>query len=551
MSTTTTTTIRPQCCSLRHGHSTHCSEAQSQRKRRCRKGFNPNLKVILGLLGISFGCSVTAEDQKHSEPSDSKDIKYWWEDSSLSSDEPSYNKCNTFLALSVNPATGWGVFAGRDFGPGDIVDIAAAFVPIPRVDPITNLPSPTFDSILDDYIFGYQFPNQTKTSRLVLFGMGGFYNHHGGGDHRINIKLDSIGGGFESKPHVIGFVAKRHIRAGEELFVSYGLEDGGKQWFASRGLQDVLKVQQETSLEKFTGNEGPFMTSIQPTVLRSFFSQFCSKAYGGIGQSTWNEQIMPTFYQDPAEADSTTNEKDNGRHTRSYSPKSPLQSANFIPPRYNVNDAAVKQLIPPLDAPIGEIRVKTFVAKGDVIESTSIGLFFLQSQLQGTALAPLAIYWDDLTVHQQDTMVVLRHRDQMVVRSKPFPGKIDGLRSFTDLVILPTGGVLGLVRRVGRSSPDSNCRLSIPWHQGSHQSSTGIRMELIATKDIAEGQVLKIDLPPFVGEGAVAIEGFALKQRYQDMKRLEEVLTRTYQRFSFGSVVAEESEKVEENREEL
>jgi hypothetical protein len=38
----------------------------------------------------------------------------------------------------------------------------------------------------------------------------------------------------------IGFVALRSIDAGEELFSTYGIDDGGQRWFQDRGLTLVV-----------------------------------------------------------------------------------------------------------------------------------------------------------------------------------------------------------------------------------------------------------------------------------------------------------------------
>ena len=63
--------------------------------------------------------------------------------------ELSWTHCEIFLAPSSVPGGGWGVFAGRDFKKGEIVEAALLFLPFAHDDPSILF------SVVDDYIYGY------------------------------------------------------------------------------------------------------------------------------------------------------------------------------------------------------------------------------------------------------------------------------------------------------------------------------------------------------------------------------------------------------------
>jgi hypothetical protein len=83
----------------------------------------------------------------------------------------SWQSCDFFLAPS---STGWGVFAARDFGEGELVDAAPLVIRTwdDRHDGITKA------TVLDDYVYGYVDDPTGKYSTVVLFGYSMFFNHH-------------------------------------------------------------------------------------------------------------------------------------------------------------------------------------------------------------------------------------------------------------------------------------------------------------------------------------------------------------------------------------
>lgn len=131
--------------------------------------------------------------------------------------------CNVFMAPSKISGGGFGVFAARSFEKNEIVEFAPLFLPM-------DAPSPVLmNTVLDDYHYGYDSIHSKDLMGVVVFGTGMFFNHDRdpnllwttnlGRGEPTNSDPDSCGSAF--------FIAKRPIARGEELFSSYGLEDGG------------------------------------------------------------------------------------------------------------------------------------------------------------------------------------------------------------------------------------------------------------------------------------------------------------------------------------
>jgi hypothetical protein len=118
--------------------------------------------------------------------------------------------------------------------------------------------------------------------------------------------------------------------------------------------------------------------------------------------------------------------------------------------------------------------------------------------VKGSILGGLVISWeDDLKEEHKEHLRILRDNGQVIVQYQGDDTswrRIDRFDSFEDLAILPAAGNIGSVRRVGDVEA-SNCRLVIH-SQGSQHGSVAVTLELVATADIAVGEVLKLDLPP-------------------------------------------------------
>lgn len=138
--------------------------------------------------------------------------------------------CDIFMAPSKLPGGGFGVFAGRNFEQHEIVEMAPLFLPMDSNSSIL------MNTVLNDYHYGYIRGNEDLG--VVALGAIMFYNH----DANPNLLwTTNIGRGepSESDPDAVGsavLIAKRHIKQGEELFSSYGLEDGGAEWFEARRI---------------------------------------------------------------------------------------------------------------------------------------------------------------------------------------------------------------------------------------------------------------------------------------------------------------------------
>lgn len=355
-----------------------------------------------------------------------------------------------FLAPSLSLSMGWGVFAGRSFEKDEIVDISPLILPMPHSSP------QVVNSVLDDYVYGYrrlhfhnQKPPEIEKLLGVFLGMTMFHNHH-----PSNYNLEYTTFGREPAPDVpnasnaVGFRARRFIQAGEELFSHYGENKETDEWFHVRRIPlRAPEVNQTFPLSQATG--------------------YCSKIFSGIGRNTWENRIMP-----------------------------------ILPPRHVVGFFINSfNRLPPWDAGLGDARAKVDIAKGERIE-LAIGLVMSQEQLKGSILAPVAIAYQDLTPAHRESLGKLRQLDQLRLQ---YQGKatdwrrIDSLQrqelSLEDIAIFPAAGNIGMVRRMGPNDERSltNCQLVIPEIRSN--DSAGVVLELIATKSIATGEVLLLDLP--------------------------------------------------------
>jgi SET domain-containing protein len=109
------------------------------------------------------------------------------------------------LIVKKSDIHGFGVFAGKNFRKGDIIEECYFIL------------SDCEDDILMDYIF-----DVNGRSGLVL-GYGSMYNHseYPNADYKFN-----------RKRKVATFVASKSIKKGQEIFVSYG-----DDWFSSREIK--------------------------------------------------------------------------------------------------------------------------------------------------------------------------------------------------------------------------------------------------------------------------------------------------------------------------
>lgn len=110
-----------------------------------------------------------------------------------------------YLATSLIPGAGYGVFAKRNLVQGELIEIAPFFEVTQEV--VTIMPSR-----LRDYAFkSHLHPDKA----IIILGYGSIYNHQ----PRPNVKYVPYPG---DPRRFIGFYALRDIPSDSELYVHYG-----------------------------------------------------------------------------------------------------------------------------------------------------------------------------------------------------------------------------------------------------------------------------------------------------------------------------------------
>lgn len=361
----------------------------------------------------------------------------------------SWQNCEIFFAPSSLPSGGWGAYAGRDFEQNEVVEISPRYVALPHEMPVV------VNSAIDDYIYGYQRWDDEKrelyTLAGVIFGKGMFYNHHA----EPNLKWTSFGREPIAREPTIsqatGFVARRKIEAGEELFSSYGEEDGGVQWFEDRRLELVAVP---TYASRKNG-----------TVYEEDKKKYCSKMYAGFGKPTWDKRVVASW----------------------------LQQA--FPHEMN------SERLPSVDHPVAVANQD--ILSGAVVEMAP-ALVVGKTMIKDTALAPLSFFWDDWDTDQQQALKDLRTSNDLRVQVQDFATdwvRMDKFRRFEEVVVFPAAGSIASVDRVGKTD-EANCMLKIissgsmrsHENHGGGNGSAGILLQIIATKDLKTGERLKLNV---------------------------------------------------------
>jgi hypothetical protein len=270
-----------------------------------------------------------------------------------------------------------------------------------------------------------------------------FYNHHA----EPNIKHIPLPPPTEThKVNAVAFVAWRDIEAGEELVSNYG-DANRDNWFEKRGIKLVLPSKESSRI---------------PTKekLYSYHSRYCSKIYVGMSATTWKNEIQ-----------------------------------RYLPPQVPFRIQAAKKMHPTVDSGVGSAVAKVAIRSGARIDIAP-ALLLPRKLVRNTILAPLVLLWEDLDEANQQALKQLRDAGQLQIQYQSEEAaydRTDAFDAFESTVLFPAGN-LGLVRRVGWNSDSSNCRLRI--HATADPHSVAITLELIATKDIAAGEILKVNLPP-------------------------------------------------------
>lgn len=346
--------------------------------------------------------------------------------------------CEIYLAPSEK--MGWGVYAGRDFEENEVVEV------VPRYLTLKN--DWLALSVLDDYHYGFTFnaDESDTTFGALIFGKAMFYNH--GHKEKQNIIYTSFG----YEPHkdmpwgtnMLGFVAKRDIKRGEELLCTYG--EG--QWFTDRSIE--MNIPEDEPLPSFTD-------------IQVREKAYCSKVLAGIGHSTYVHRLAPAQAQ-----------------------------AGFPLPDFDY----VSRL-PLQDHPTAIAR--EFAAPGDLLE-VSPALVLIAELAKNSPLAPLTFFWDDLEEGHKESVRELR--EMGAYRMKGYSNETyqihhDLLEYFDDSCIFPAAGNIAMIRKVGHDSP--NCKMEIAAPADSQEElnlgSAGLVLKIIATREIQSGEELRLNLP--------------------------------------------------------
>jgi hypothetical protein len=359
-----------------------------------------------------------------------------------------WDSCETFFAPSSLPSGGWGIYAGRDFRATEIVEISPRFIALQHEIPTVH------NSVLDDYVYGYSRRNQetNEFDRLVciVFGNAMFYNHH----REPNVAWTSFGREpTDEEPNIgiaTGFIARRDIATGEELFASYGTDDGGTRWFQQRKLELVLVP---TYLSRKNG-----------TTYDEDKKKYCSKIHSGLGQPTWISRILNIVYSDL-----------------------------FI---FNISRL-------PMDDHATAVA-KQAVLVGETLEM-SPALIIDKKMVSNTPLAPSCFFWDDWDSTQQQALREFRSSSDLRLQYQGYDTewvRIDAFQRFEDVAVIPVPGNIGLINRVGKSM-EANCEIKIVssgsmkshLDHGGSNGNAGIILQVVALKEIAVGEELKLNIP--------------------------------------------------------
>lgn len=221
---------------------------------------------------------------------------------------------------------------------------------------------------------------------------------------------------------------------------------------------------------------------IEPNMLPFYLSKHCSKIYSGVGLPTWKDNILPilsSIYDNNGDVSSTT----------ILAPSSWLDLARLAP----------------FDAGLSDARAKVNIKKGEHIEK-SLGLVLSRNHVRGTSLGPIAFYWENLKIDHHQHLINLRDDEKLILQYQGMDTNwesVDRFIAYSEITVLPVSGNIGLVRRVGGAGSSTgegpaeeyNCRLMIRSNK-DHQTNVGVTLELIATREITAGDVLKLNIAP-------------------------------------------------------
>jgi hypothetical protein len=117
------------------------------------------------------------------------------------------------LVKDTGTGRGRGVFAGRAFTAGEIVETAPVL--------LLKLPFDRLPELLKTYVFDWDMLAGIPGTHAVALGFGSLYNHANPASMRYQA---------DARACSIAYVAARDIGAGEELTINYNAQGGVAEW---------------------------------------------------------------------------------------------------------------------------------------------------------------------------------------------------------------------------------------------------------------------------------------------------------------------------------
>jgi hypothetical protein len=348
--------------------------------------------------------------------------------------EPEWQQTSLYLAPS--PGTGWGVYAGRSFSKGEIVEVAPMLLRFPVNSRLLK------QTMLDNYHYEYWTWDGTTHIECtnLSFGFSLLYNH--APNH--NIKYYKFGDEPDiddpGRSVAMGYYAMRDIQRGEELVCSYGDET----WFRQRGMEMI-------DLNNGDKDNEEQQDKIAQRLQTDWLGPYECKLHSGYSmrrvRTICEHTSMFEGYDDSKAYD-----------LESYLP----QLASF-------------------DAGYQRVTVKQRAEPGDILQIAPV-LVLPKYLVKDSLLEPLSLYWNEMN------MIPLGVTHLPVLDINEMGYRIPKPTPVEDTVL---GLLAGSVGMIARSTADYNCRLEV--HKDSYNSDSFI-VHVVATHTIEVGEIVKVNL---------------------------------------------------------
>ena len=347
--------------------------------------------------------------------------------------EPEWQQTHLYLAPS--PGTGWGVYAGRSFSKGEIVEMAPMLLRFPINSRLLK------QTVLDNYHYEYWAWDGNKHTECtnLSFGFSLLYNH--APNH--NIKYYKFG----DEPDVqepgrsvgMGYYAMRDIQKGEELVCSYGDET----WFRQRGME-MIDLSHEN-------NQQAEQDKIAQRLQAGWLDAYECKLHSGYSLRRVRKICKHTSMFEEYE------------NIKAYDLESSLPQLSSF------------------DAGYQRVTVKQRAIPGDILQIAPV-LVLDKYLVKDSLLEPLSLYWNELN------MVPLGLTDLPVLAINELGYRIPKPTPVENTVLGLLAGSVGLI---ARSTTDYNCRLEV---DKDFYNSDSFIVRVVATHTIEVGEIVKVNL---------------------------------------------------------